>query len=269
MKLALALAAILAISVPVCGQQVQPSVIDGSEIGVGAGILSGTEGVDFLPYLKRLMGDLKRNWRWVKPESVGTGKLVVFFTLQIRPDGSISDLILEDPSGEKTFDGAAIEAIHASSPFDPLPSEFHGPYVKLEPSFHYNDDQENIVLIHFKSLGVIRLAKDEPLKAMVTYTINDEQALRLAWVRQREPESFDHLGANDFDVQRSSMVGPGYKGAFNDDDFRTCVARYVLGWIGPNGRGVPFTGDPPHLINVPFDAPSPLDTCGMVVDPKP
>jgi len=199
MRLTTALLFILAIGIPVCGQQDQGQQ---PAVGMGVAILSDTEGVDFGPYVSGLVADLQQ----------------------------------------------------------PLPPEFHGAYLELRVGF-FRRDKETILLIHFKSLDVIKLAKDQPLKAMVTYTVNDEQTLRSAWVRQREAGSFDNLGVNDFDVERLSILGPGYKGPFNEDTFRKCVGRYVLGWIGPSGRGVPFTGDPPHLTDVGFDAPSPLDTC--------
>ena len=259
MRLTTALLFILAIGIPVCGQQDQGQQ---PAVGMGVAILSDTEGVDFGPYVSGLVADLQHNWKWAKPEWMDTRKLVVFISFQVQPGGSIwaSDPIVERTSGEKTFDDAAIDAIHASNPFEPLPPEFHGAYLELRVGF-FRRDKETILLIHFKSLDVIKLAKDQPLKAMVTYTVNDEQTLRSAWVRQREAGSFDNLGVNDFDVERLSILGPGYKGPFNEDTFRKCVGRYVLGWIGPSGRGVPFTGDPPHLTDVGFDAPSPLDTC--------
>jgi hypothetical protein len=36
------------------------------------------------------------------------------------------------------MDNAAMGAIHASNPFEPLPKEFHGPYLKLRIIFLYN-----------------------------------------------------------------------------------------------------------------------------------
>ena len=36
------------------------------------------------------------------------------------------------------LDNAAMSAIHASNPFEPLPSEFKGPYIRLRIVFLYN-----------------------------------------------------------------------------------------------------------------------------------
>ena len=225
-------------------------------------ILSDTEGVDFAPYVSRLLTTIRHNWEL--PESVGTGKFkVVFITFQIAPDGSIwaSDPVLERTSGDQAYDNAAMVAVRASSPFEALPPEFHGPHLELRIAFMYNHN----ILIEFKSLMVLKLAKDEPLKAVVLYTVNGEQGPNLAWVRQKAAGSFDNVGVSDFYVERWL----GYKGPFNDDRFKECAVRYVLGWIGPSGREVPFTGDPPHLVNISFDYPSPLDSCEMNMDRTP
>jgi len=263
-KLALTLAAMLAISCPICGQQSQLSST-GSP-GMGVAILSDTEDVDFTPYVSRLVTTIRHNWEL--PESAETGKFkVVFITFQIAPDGSIwaSDPVLERTSGDQAYDGAVIAAVRASSPFEALPPEFHGPHLELRIAFMYNHRE---ILIEFKSLTVIKLAKDEPLQALVTYHVDGDSTLDTAWVRQKAAGSFDNLHINDFAVLRLSM-GSKYKGPFDEDNFRKCVGRYVLGWIGPNGLGVPFTGDPPHLVNRSFDAPSPLDFCEMNVDRTP
>jgi len=138
-KLALALAAILAVSCPICGQQSQPFPTGGP--GLGVAVLSDTEGVDFHPYILRLLAALKANWISVMPKSAETGEVkVVFITFQIAPNGGIGppDPVLERTSGDQAFDDAAISAIRASSPFEALPLEFDGPYLKLRIAFIYN-----------------------------------------------------------------------------------------------------------------------------------
>ena len=110
-------------------------------MGNGAQILSDTQGVDFNPYIQRLLATLKRNWYAVMPESALMGdKGVVYTTFQINPDGSVAppDPLLERTSGKDALDNAAMSAIHASNPFEPLPSQFHGPYLRLRIVFLYN-----------------------------------------------------------------------------------------------------------------------------------
>ena len=59
-------------------------------MGYGVQILTDTEGVDFNPYIQRLLASLKRNWEAVMPESARMGeKGVVFTSFQINTDGSV------------------------------------------------------------------------------------------------------------------------------------------------------------------------------------
>jgi outer membrane biosynthesis protein TonB len=128
----------------------QSGYYGGAPAGPGAGgvgmhpgyeILSDTQGVDFTAYIQRLLATLKRNWDAVMPESAQMGdKGVVYTTFQINPDGSVAppDPTLERTSGKQPLDNAAMSAIHASNPFEPLPSAFHGPYLRLRIIFLYN-----------------------------------------------------------------------------------------------------------------------------------
>jgi outer membrane biosynthesis protein TonB len=106
-----------------------------------AQILSDTQGVDFTSYITRLLATLKRNWMVVMPDSAYMGdKGIVYTTFQINPDGSVPapDPQLERTSGKDPLDNAAMSAIHASNPFEPLPKQFHGPFLKLRIAFVYN-----------------------------------------------------------------------------------------------------------------------------------
>jgi TonB family protein len=119
--------------------------------GAGAGyeILSDTQGVDFSAYIRRLLATLQRNWEAIMPESVRMGEQGVVYTVfSVNPDGSVSapDPQLERTSGKEPLDNAAMGAIHASNPFEPLPSQFHGPYLKLRIVFLYNVKPEQVGL---------------------------------------------------------------------------------------------------------------------------
>jgi TonB family protein len=128
-----------------------PSGGGGRGVGMGNGvdILSDTQGVDFSAYIRRVLATLQRNWEYVMPESARMGdRGVVFTTFQINPDGSVSapDPTLERTSGKEPLDNAAMSAIHASNPFAPLPSQFHGPFLKLRIAFIYNIPPEQVNL---------------------------------------------------------------------------------------------------------------------------
>lgn len=118
----------------------------GNGLQPGVQILTDTEGVDFNPYITRLLATLKRNWMYVMPESARWDKGVVYTTFQINRDGSVPapDPILERTSGKEPLDNAAMSAIHASNPFEPLPSQFKGPYLRLRIAFIYNIPPEQL-----------------------------------------------------------------------------------------------------------------------------
>ena len=60
---------------------------------------------------------------------VGTAGAVVF---SILPDGSFSGLSVESSSGNAAFDNAALAAVRdAAASFQPLPSDFHGKFLKI------------------------------------------------------------------------------------------------------------------------------------------
>ena len=127
----------------------RPGVGGATGMGTGVDILSDTQGVDFRDYINRLLAALKRNWMAVMPESARMGdRGVVFTTFTINPDGSIEapDPVLERTSGKEPLDNAAMAAIHASNPFEPLPKQFHGPNLKLRIAFLYNLTPEQVGL---------------------------------------------------------------------------------------------------------------------------
>ena len=102
-------------------------------------ILSDTKGVDFGPYLSRIIFIVRRNWLAVIPESARLGEKgrsgVVF---EILKDGSVPQLRLVASSGSDPLDRAAVNGIHASVPFPPLPAEFTGNHLVLQFIFLYN-----------------------------------------------------------------------------------------------------------------------------------
>ena len=104
-------------------------------------ILTPTEGVNFNSYIQRMLEVIQRNWYAVMPQSAMLGdKGVVYITFQINPDGSVEapDPLMERTSGKPPLDNAAMSSIRASNPFEPLPKEFHGPYMRFGIYFLYN-----------------------------------------------------------------------------------------------------------------------------------
>jgi outer membrane biosynthesis protein TonB len=104
-------------------------------------MLTPTEGVDFNDYLHRVYIIVKRNWFSVMPESVRLGdKGVVSLQFRIMKNGIVPDgePVRLSTSGKEPLDRAAVSSIRASSPFEPLPPAFSGPYIELRFTYFYN-----------------------------------------------------------------------------------------------------------------------------------
>lgn len=132
---------------------------DGGDFGLGMGkqgrafgaldVLSDTMGVDFGPYLARVLHDVKVNWYNLIPESarppiMKKGKVAIEFA--ILKNGSVAGMRLEQggSSGDAALDRAAWGGITASNPFPPLPQEFGGQYLALRFHFFYNPDKTDL-----------------------------------------------------------------------------------------------------------------------------
>jgi len=104
-------------------------------------ILSDTRGVDFSPYLVRLLRKVRSNWYAVIPDSARwgeQGRVVIIFT--IEKDGAVprGQPTIVASSGRSHLDRPALGAIRGAQPFPPLPAEFDGPHIVLQFTFLYN-----------------------------------------------------------------------------------------------------------------------------------
>jgi TonB family protein len=103
-------------------------------------LLSDPMGVDFKPYLTRILAMVRRNWFAVIPESarLGVARGRVTIQLLVLRQGSVGKLVIAGSSGVEPLDRAAVAGISASNPFPPLPAEFRGDNVRLQFTFLYN-----------------------------------------------------------------------------------------------------------------------------------
>ena len=102
-------------------------------------LLSDPMGVDFKPYLIRILATVRRNWFAVIPESVRLGRRgKVTLQFAIDRSGGVPKLVIATPSGAESLDRAAVAGISASVPFPPLPKEFPGQQIRLRFAFQYN-----------------------------------------------------------------------------------------------------------------------------------
>jgi TonB family protein len=101
-------------------------------------ILSDTMGVDFNPYLKRIIYEIYHTWLPLIPEEARPplnkqGETLIRFT--ILPDGRIGGMTLDGSTHDQAIDRAAWGSITGVGQFPALPKEFHGP--NLELRIHY------------------------------------------------------------------------------------------------------------------------------------
>jgi hypothetical protein len=111
------------------------------KLGGGLEMLTPTEGVDFSTYLARVLASVKRNWESVMPESArlgDRGKVVLQFRIMRNGVVPEQEPVMMGSSGKEPLDRAAASSIRASTPFEPLPSAFSGPYIELRFIFLYN-----------------------------------------------------------------------------------------------------------------------------------
>ncbi len=97
-------------------------------------VLSDTLGVDFGPYIQRVIYATKRSWYPIIPEVAQPpiskqGRVLIRF--KILPDGSVKEMHLEGPSGDVSLDRAAWGGITGASPFPTLPKQFKGTIKEL------------------------------------------------------------------------------------------------------------------------------------------
>jgi outer membrane biosynthesis protein TonB len=107
-------------------------------VGTGVDVLSDMEGVDFDPYLKKIIAEIRSTWLPLIPEEARPplnkqGETEIRFI--ILPDGRIGGMVLEDSTHDDAINKSCWGSITGVGQFPPLPSQFHGP--KLELRIHY------------------------------------------------------------------------------------------------------------------------------------
>ena len=109
------------------------------KVGSALELLSDPMGVDFRPYLVKILASVRRNWWAVMPESAKLGRRGrVAIQFSIDREGRVPKLVIVAPSGADALDRAAIAGISASNPFPPLPNEYRGNQIRLQFNFSYN-----------------------------------------------------------------------------------------------------------------------------------
>ena len=110
---------------------------DGNSGQFGPSIQFDTKGVEFGPWIRRFIAQVKRNW--FIPMAAMSLKGHVVLQFNVHRDGTISDLAIVQPSPIDAFNNAAVNAIRGSSPTQPLPPEYPTDKVLFTVTFYYNE----------------------------------------------------------------------------------------------------------------------------------
>ncbi len=107
-------------------------------LNTGVDVLSDTMGVNFGPYLTKILREIKQTWLPLIPEEARPplnkqGETLIRFT--ILPDGRIGGMYLDGSTHDDAINKSAWGSITGVGQFPPLPNEFHGP--NLELRIHY------------------------------------------------------------------------------------------------------------------------------------
>jgi TonB family protein len=102
-------------------------------------LLSDPMGVDFTPYLQRVLAAVKAYWETIMPASVKAGRRGnVSVQFAIQRDGTVRVAAYVQQTGDPSLDQAAIKAISGGGPFGPLPARFKGDEIHVQMNFAYN-----------------------------------------------------------------------------------------------------------------------------------
>ena len=106
----------------------------------GPAIQFDTKGVEFGPWIRRFVAQVKRNW--LIPYAVMSMKGHVVITFNVHKDGSITDLSVIGPSSVGAFNTAAYGALATSNPTAALPPEYPSDKAFFTVTFFYNEEPQ-------------------------------------------------------------------------------------------------------------------------------
>src|SRR5215471_6498699 len=107
---------------------------DGKEFGP---LQFDTKGVEFGPWVRRFIAQVKRNW--IVPYAAMSMKGHVVITFYVHKDGSLTDVNVIGPCPIEPFNNAAFGALSASNPTVPLPPEYPTEKAFFTVTLFYNE----------------------------------------------------------------------------------------------------------------------------------
>jgi TonB family protein len=96
-----------------------------------------SKGVDFGPWLRRFIAQIKRNWMF--PLAVATMSGHVAITFYVDKEGRLTEITVVEPSRVTAFNGSARGALELSNPTHPLPPEYPDDRCFFKVTFFFNE----------------------------------------------------------------------------------------------------------------------------------
>jgi TonB family protein len=103
----------------------------------GPAIQFDTKGVEFGPWVRRFIAQVKRNW--MIPLAAMSLRGHVVLTFNVHKNGMLTDLAIVQPSSVDAFNHAAFGALASSNPTQPLPPEYPADKAFFTVTFYYNE----------------------------------------------------------------------------------------------------------------------------------
>jgi TonB family protein len=103
----------------------------------GPEIQFDTKGVEFGPWIRRFIAQVKRNWFVPYSAMSMSGHVVIQFN--VHKNGMITDLTVVGPSAIEAFNLAAYGALRSSNPTQPLPPAYPAEQAFFTVTFFYNE----------------------------------------------------------------------------------------------------------------------------------
>jgi TonB family protein len=110
---------------------------DGGAGSYGPWIQFDAKGVEFGPWIRRFVAQVKRNWFF--PMAAMSLKGHVVITFNVHRNGALTDLTVVGPSEVSAFNNAALNALVLSNPTMPLPAEYPDERAFFTVTFFYNE----------------------------------------------------------------------------------------------------------------------------------
>jgi TonB family protein len=121
------------------GRYVPEQIFDNPQGGgqFGEAIQFDTKGVEFGPWVRRFLAQVRRNW--FIPYAAMSLRGHVSVSFNVHKNGSISDIAVVASSGIEAFNNSSFNAIAASNPTLALPPEYPADRAFITITFYYNE----------------------------------------------------------------------------------------------------------------------------------